>query len=350
MELTIILFLFGGLFLGWSLGANDAANVFGTAVGTRMVNFRTAAIICSVFVILGAVVSGSGTTETIGKLGAINALPGAFACCVAAGFAVYLMTKFGLPVSTTQAIVGAIIGWNLFTGSQTDTGTLTTILATWIICPILAGVIAIGLFLTVKKIISKSRIHILRLDAYTRLALLLAGAFGAYSLGANNIANVMGVFVNVSPFTDINIANLFVLTSIQQLFLLGGIAIAVGVFTYSKKVMFTVGNDLLKLSPVSAFVVVLSHSIVLFLFASQGISSFLISLNLPALPLVPVSSSQAIVGGVMGIGLLKGGKEVKWSVAGKISIGWVVLPLLTMVIAMFILYILKYMFNLSVVF
>ena len=350
MELTIILFLFGGLFLGWSLGANDAANVFGTAVGTRMVNFRTAAIICSVFVILGAVVSGSGTTETIGKLGAINALPGAFACCVAAGFAVYLMTKFGLPVSTTQAIVGAIIGWNLFTGSQTDTGTLTTILATWIICPILAGVIAIGLFLTVKKIISKSRIHILRLDAYTRLALLLAGAFGAYSLGANNIANVMGVFVNVSPFTDINIANLFVLTSIQQLFLLGGIAIAVGVFTYSKKVMFTVGNDLLKLSPISAFVVVLSHSIVLFLFASQGISSFLISLNLPALPLVPVSSSQAIVGGVIGIGLLKGGKEVKWSVAGKISIGWVVLPLLTMVIAMFILYILKYMFNLSVVF
>ena len=350
MELTIILFLFGGLFLGWSLGANDAANVFGTAVGTRMANFRTAAIICSVFVILGAVVSGSGTTETIGKLGAINALPGAFACCVAAGFAVYLMTKFGLPVSTTQAIVGAIIGWNLFTGSQTDTGTLTTILATWIICPILAGVIPIGLFLTVKKIISKSRIHILRLDAYTRLALLLAGAFGAYSLGANNIANVMGVFVNVSPFTDINIANLFVLTSIQQLFLLGGIAIAVGVFTYSKKVMFTVGNDLLKLSPVSAFVVVLSHSIVLFLFASQGISSFLISLNLPALPLVPVSSSQAIVGGVIGIGLLKGGKEVKWSVAGKISIGWVVLPLLTMVIAMFILYILKYMFNLSVVF
>ena len=350
MELTIILFLFGGLFLGWSLGANDAANVFGTAVGTRMINFRTAAIICSIFVILGAVVGGAGTTETIGKLGAINALPGAFACCVAAGLAVYLMTKFGLPVSTTQAIVGAIIGWNLFTGSETDIGTLITILATWIICPILAGVIAIGIFLMIKKIISKSQIHILRLDAYTRLALLLAGAFGAYSLGANNIANVMGVFVNISPFTDINIASLFVFTSIQQLFLLGGIAIAVGVFTYSKKVMFTVGNDLLKLSPISAFVVVLSHSIVLFLFASQGISSFLISLNLPALPLVPVSSSQAIVGGVIGIGLLKGGKEMKWSVVGKISIGWVTLPLLTMGIAMIILYILKYMFDLSVVF
>ena len=350
MELTILLFLLGGLFLGWSLGANDAANVFGTAVGTRMVNFRTAAIICSIFVILGAVISGAGTTETLGKLGAINALPGAFACCVAAGFSVYLMTKFGLPVSTTQAIVGAIIGWNLFTGSSIDFGVLTTIFATWIICPILAGLISIGIYIGLKKFIAASNIHLLRLDAYTRAALLLAGAFGAYSLGANNIANVMGVFVNISPFTDINVSNFFIITSVQQLFLIGGLAIAVGVFTYSKKVMFTVGNDLLKLSPLSAFVIVLSHSIVLFLFASQGISSFLTSLNLPAIPLVPVSSSQAIVGGVIGIGFLKGGKEVKWSVAGKISIGWVVLPIITMIIAMFILYILTYMFNLNVVF
>ena len=348
MELTIILFLFGGLFLGWSLGANDAANVFGTAVGTRMVNFKTAAIICSIFVILGAVISGSGTTETIGKLGAINALPGAFACCVSAGFSVYVMTKLGIPVSTTQAIVGAIIGWNIFTGSETDSGILTTILTTWVLCPILAGLIAMGLYLVVKRIIAHSKIHILRLDAYTRLALLLAGAFGAYSLGANNIANVMGVFVNISPFTDINIFNFLIFSSTQQLFLLGGIAIAFGVFTYSKKVMFTVGNDLLKISPMSAFIVVLSHSIVLFLFASQGISNFLISMSLPSLPLVPVSSSQAIIGGVIGIGLLKGGKEVKWSIAGKISIGWITLPLLTLIISICLLYILKNMFNLSV--
>ena len=132
MEITILIFLFGGLFLGWSLGANDAANVFGTAVGTRMVSFTSAAIICSVFVILGAIISGAGTTETLGKLGAINALPGAFAACVAAGISVYLMTKVGLPVSTTQAIVGAIVGWNLYTGSSTNLQVLITILGTWI--------------------------------------------------------------------------------------------------------------------------------------------------------------------------------------------------------------------------
>ena len=160
MEITILIFLFGGLFLGWSLGANDAANVFGTAVGTRMVGFTTAAIICSVFVILGAIISGAGTTETLGKLGAINALPGAFAACVAAGISVYLMTKVGLPVSTTQAIVGAIVGWNLYTGSSTNLQVLITILGTWILCPIIAGVIAMGLFTFTKRVILLSLIHI----------------------------------------------------------------------------------------------------------------------------------------------------------------------------------------------
>ena len=229
MDLTIIIFLLGGLFLGWSLGANDAANVFGTAVGTRMVRFKTAAIVCSLFIILGAVISGSGTTETLGKLGAINALPGAFAACVAAGISVYIMTKFGLPVSTTQAIVGAIVGWNLYTGSSTNIKVLLTILSTWILCPIIAALIAMLFFILTKKLLKNTTWHILRLDAYTRTALLIAGAFGAYSLGANNIANVMGVFVPIAPFADIQLGSFLTFSSKEQLFLLGGIAIAVGV-------------------------------------------------------------------------------------------------------------------------
>ena len=348
MDITIIIFLFGGLFLGWSLGANDAANVFGTAVGTRMIRFKTAAIVCSIFVILGAIISGAGTTETLGKLGAIDALPGAFAACVAAGLSVYIMTKFGIPVSTTQAIVGAIVGWNLYTGSATNMKVLITILSTWVLCPIIAGLIAMFFYIIIKKFVYVSKLHILRLDAYTRTALVLAGAFGAYSLGANNIANVMGVFVPISPFTDINMLNIFIFSSTEELFLLGGISIAVGVFTYSKRVMFTVGNDLLKMSPVAAFVVVISHSIVLFLFASQGISSFLQSINLPSIPLVPVSSSQAVVGGVIGIGLLKGGKEVKWTIAGKISLGWFTLPVIAALVCFFILFVLQNIFNLTV--
>ena len=85
-----------------------------------------------------------------------------------------------------------------------------------------------GLFTFTKRVILNRKLHILRLDAYTRTALLLAGAFGAYSLGANNIANVMGVFVPISPFTDVTIGNLFIFTSKEQLFLLGGLAIEIG--------------------------------------------------------------------------------------------------------------------------
>ena len=85
--------------------------------------------------------------------------------------------------------------------------------------------------------------------------------------------------------------------------------------------------------------------LVLFVFASKGISNFLISINLPPIPLVPVSSSQAIVGAVIGIGLLKGGKEVQWDIAGKITIGWVLLPIIAALISFIVLFVLQNIFN-----
>ena len=136
-------FLSSGLFLGWSLGANDASNVFGTAVGAKMIRFRTAAIYCSVFIILGAVVSGAGASHTLGKLGAVNALGGAFIVALSSALSVYFMTLARFPVSTSQAIVGAIIGWNFFTGALTDVNSLTKIVSTWILCPVVSALIAI---------------------------------------------------------------------------------------------------------------------------------------------------------------------------------------------------------------
>ncbi|MCF7924495.1 MAG: inorganic phosphate transporter family protein [Candidatus Izimaplasma sp.] len=346
--LVVGLFLSAGLFMGWSLGANDAANIFGTAVGTRMVSFRKAALICSVFVIIGAVSGGSGTSHTLGKLGAINALAGAFAVSASAAFTVMIMTKRGLPVSTSQAIVGAIIGWNVFAGLQTDTSVVIDIIQTWIFTPILAAIFAIIIYWIVKYTIEHTKIHVVKMDKYIRWGLIIAGAFGSYSLGANNIANVMGVFIKVSPFNDIVIGSV-TFTGIQQLFLLGGIAIAVGVFTYSKKVMNTVGKSLFKISPINAFVVVLATAFVLFVFSSEGLYNFLTSRNLPALPLVPVSQSQAVVGAIMGIALIKGGRNIDLSKIGNISIGWVLTPLISMVFSYVALSILQNVFLQTVV-
>ena len=344
----ILLFLSSGLFLGWALGANDAANVFGTAVGTRMVSWRNAAIICSIFVILGAVISGAGTSQTLGKLGAITALPGAFMTALSAGFSVFVMTKSGLPVSTSQAIVGAIIGWNFFSNQATDTSTLAKILSTWIICPLLAAVIAIVILKVSKYFGRKMNLSLIRLDAYKRIALIFAGALGAYSLGANNIANVIGVFIPVQPLAELKIGS-FSFSSTQQLFLLGGLAIALGVCTYSKKVMLTVGSDLGQLSSTSALVAVISHSIVLFLFASQGLEALLSRYGLPTIPLVPVSSSQAVVGAIFGISILQGITAVKWNVLGTIIAGWIVTPIFAGIVCFIGLFFLQNVFSLSVI-
>ena len=343
----ILFFLTSGLFLGWSLGANDASNVFGSAVGSKMVSFRKAAIIASVFVILGAVIQGAGAAHTLGKLGGVNAIGGSFTLALAAGITIYVMTKFSLPVSTTQAIVGAIIGWNLFTGNRTDSGTLTKIVATWISGPVLGAIFAVLLFILLARIKKLSRVHIIRFESSIRTSLIIVGAFGAYSLGANNIANVMGVFVpafNLQPL-DLGI---FTLSSAQQLFLLGGLAIAVGILTYSKKVMETIGTNIVELSSEAAMVVVLAQSLVLFIFSSSGLSDFFVRLGLPAIPMVPVSSSQVIVGCVIGIGLYKGARNINFKLLGEIALGWLATPVMSGLLAFFSLFFVKNIFNIEV--
>ncbi len=320
-----LIFLSSGLYMGWSLGANDAANVFGTAVGTKMIRFRTAALISLVFITLGAFLSGAGTAEGLGKLGAVNALAGSFTVSLCAAVTVMGMTRAGLPVSTTQAIVGAILGWNAFAGKPTDWGALRNIVGTWFFGPVLGAVLAFLLYFAVRGLLRCFNIHLIRLDRYTRNALLLAGAFGAYSLGANNMANVVGVFVEASPFVDITLGG-WTVTGTQQLFLLGGLFAGIGVMTYSQKVMGTVGTGIYKLSPVTAFVVILSTAMVLYLFASQGLKDALEGAGLPSLPLVPVSQSQASVGSIIGIGLAKGGRNINWRLLGRIGAGWAATP------------------------
>lgn len=340
----IYFFLTSGLFLGWSLGANHTANVFGTAVASKMVRFGTAASFCSVFVILGAVLDGAGTTGTLKSLGAVNAMAGAFMVTLAAGLSVSWMTRLKMPVSTSQAIIGAILGWNFFSGSHTDFGSLARIVSSWVATIVLTAVFSAGLYLLTRRALGRSRIHLLTLDALTRVGLIVVGAFGAYSLGANNIANVMGVFVPVSPFVDLHFGTWFTLTGVQQLFFLGGVAIAVGVFTYSRRVIETVGNDLLKMSPIAALIVVFSESVVLFLFSSKALEGWLLAHGLPTIPLVPVSSTQAVIGGIVGIGIVNKGREIRYKVLGEIALGWLITPIIAGLITFFGLFILQNVF------
>ncbi|MBP5615408.1 MAG: inorganic phosphate transporter [Alphaproteobacteria bacterium] len=348
MTLAYLFFLSSGLFLGWSLGANDASNIFGAAVGSKMLKFKTAAWIASIFIILGAVFGGSATTKTLTALGNVNTLAGAFMVALSAGLSVYFMTKAGLTTSTSQAIVGAIIAWNLYAGYKTDMTVLVKIMSGWVLCPILAGLTAVGLYFLFKKLFTAWKIHILMQDQMLRIGFVIAGAFCTYALGANNIANVMGVFVLTAPFQTADFGY-FTLNPAQILFFMGALAIAVGIFTYSHKVMATVGQSVMKMSPFIAFIIVLSEALVLFVFSSSALSNALTSVGLPAIPLVPVSSTQAVIGAILGIGLLKGGRSVNWSIIGRIVAGWITTPLTALVMCFISLFFLENVFQLVVV-
>ena len=118
--------------------------------------------------------------------------------------------------------------------------------------------------------------------------------------------------------------------------------------TYSKRVMMTVGTGLSRISPVAAFVAVTSHSIVLFVFASKGLESWLASVGLPTIPLVPVSSSQAVVGAVIGIAILKGTAGIRWPLLGRIVLGWIVTPFFAGLICYIGLFFLQNVFSQTV--
>lgn len=342
----IFLFLISGLFLGWSLGANDASNLFGTAVGTQMIKFKTAAIIGSLFVILGSVIQGSGTTKTLSALGTVNAIGGAFTVALCAAVVVMIMTRYRLPVSTGHAIVGAIVGWCYYTANPVEYGILAKIVGSWVISPVLGAVFSYLLYLLIRKFIRSSRMHMLKMESLIRVSLIVIGAFAAYSLGANNIANVMGVFVDSFSFS-LNIGSLSI-SSTQFLFFIGSLAIALGIITYSKKVMYTIGNGVLSMTPEMAIAAVLAQALVLFIFSSTSLSNTLISAGLPPIPLVPVSSSQVLVGALIGVGLVKGVQELKMKMIGHIVLSWVSTPVLSIVFTFITLFFVDRVFGIQV--
>jgi PiT family inorganic phosphate transporter len=297
--------LLSGIFLGWSLGANDASNVFGTAVASKMLKFRTAALLASVFVILGALISGQAGIDTLSGLTRID-LEQAIISSVAAGLAVTFMTLLRLPVSTSQAVVGGIVGIGII-NKQVNLGGLGKVMICWIGTPIGAMALALFLYRLLGLIYNRLNLNMFKSDIVLRLCLIITGSYGAYALGANNVANVTAVFVGAG------------LLNVFSAAMIGGASIALGILTFSRPVMETVGEKLVKLDPFSALVVVLSLSVTMHIYTLVG---------------VPVSSSQAVVGGVLGVGIVKGVNTVKAKTLLHILLGWLFTPVVSCLLAL----------------
>jgi len=300
--------LIGGVFLGWGLGTNDAANIFGTGVAARVLTYRTATILISIFVVIGAFFEGYKSMGTVGDMSTLSHMA-AFISAFAAGVCVATFSYLSLPVATSQAIMGAVLGIGLISGIP-DITRMYKVVFCWVFTPIGAMVISRVLYPILGNIFQKILADLQMRNIFIRWALLLAGCYGAYSLGANNVANVTGVYVGSGLLTPLQAA------------LVGSLSIASGVLTYSKKVMNTVGKKIVELDGFSAFVSTFSAAITVHLFTQVG---------------VPVSTSQAIVGGVAGVGLVKGARTVSRRTLIEIVVGWVSTPLSSGVIAYFLM-------------
>jgi PiT family inorganic phosphate transporter len=160
----LVLAIIFGVFMTWGIGANDVANALGTSVGSGAITVRTAIIVAAIFEFAGAALAGGSVTKTIRKgiidPSAIADQPellvfGMLAALLAAGCWLALASFRGWPVSTTHSIVGAIVGFAV-AGIGVDAvawGKIGQIVASWVVSPVLGGMVAFALMMSIRKLI-----------------------------------------------------------------------------------------------------------------------------------------------------------------------------------------------------
>ena len=182
--------------------------------------------------------------------------------------------------------------------------------ATWVLNPLGAGLISFVLVWLVNRFVKNKLTSLDGYDHIIRVGYLLSGAFASYSIGLNSSANVTALYYDAAFATTGVAANL--LTDARVAATIGGLAIAIGVLTYSKKVMMTVGSNIASISQLDGFVVIIGMALTVVIMGKwMGI---------------PVSTSQAVVGAVIGAGLVKGVDNIHFNILGRIALAWVSSP------------------------
>lgn len=297
-----------GIGVGWSIGANDAANSLGTAVGSRVLNLKQAIILIAIFGFLGAYLQGSYVTKTIGKgivpmaqldknAAIYLALVASFAACVW----VVLATYWKMPISTSHSIVGAVAGAGLAIHAPVKWKVLGDIFICWIFTPLGAAVLGYLFYLLFKNTLYRI---IPRRYLRTIMAVLVitSGCYVAYTWGANDVANAVGVMVGAGILSPkLSIA-------------LGGLAIVLGIVTWGYKVIETIGLGITQLLPIMAFSAQLASAINVHIYTIFGI---------------PVSTSHSIVGAIFGVGLVRGVRVLNLRIMKEIVVCWLATPFIS---------------------
>lgn len=290
-----------GIFLGITLGANNTAAVFGAAVSVRMLAWRRAALLTAVFVLLGALLEGGRGLATLTRLAPAD-LRSTTLALFAAALVIGFMTWRKMPASASHAVIGALAGLSLFLGHPQN-GLLSRILIGWLVMPFGAITIVLLLDFALRPLFRRLAPSVFEQDPILRAGLVLCGCYGAYSLGANTVANAAVVFSTFPP---------------QAALLTGGLAIAAGAAGFGRRVIATVGQGIARMNSFDAMVTVLGMALTLHLFAKLGI---------------PVSIVHAIIGAIVGRSLRRGIQTVRWNTLGRIGLSFLLVPLASALLA-----------------
>ena len=373
-----------GFYMAWNIGANDVANSMASAVGAKAITIRQAIFIAGILNIVGAVFIGAHVTNTIRK-GIVStevlsdphvALVGAISALLAAALWVSFATWKSLPVSTTHSIVGAMIGFGIVAGgfSLINWAKLGAVVLSWIISPLFSMIIAFFMFKTIVHLILKKNdpfpralqwspvfiglaffIVVLSFLFKTPLgktleintaealgvALAAAAAFGwlgmtllrrfvkrtdrngaeevfrriqigtscyvALAQGANDVANAIGPLAVI--YFLVKTGSIGVKVAVPTFLLLfGGIGIACGIAMAGHRVMDTIGRKITTLTNTRGFAVDFAAATTVLVASKLGL---------------PVSTTHAAVGGVMGVGLARGIDAVNFRVIFEIVVYWI---------------------------
>ncbi len=315
----MIIIAFIGLFiLGISLGKNNLGNLFGTAVGTGMVQLKTASVLASIFVFLGAFISGSATTSSVQDIAFLKTPTDLLFIVLSATVVLEILSRQAIPTSIIQTVIGALIGWDIYYHQDIDTHLLSEMSFAWVMAPLIGLLFSFLLMKLFHFILVKKPISIIIRDTLIRIGLIFSGILAAYSLGANNTGTLIGPYLSVCK--EINSYHIVILVCLS---------ITLGFLIANKKVIKTISSRIFLLSPLEAFIVMLSSSISLLCFSSKELYQFLTLLHMPSFPLVPVPMTCVIIGSICGISVFRGGYGLHFSVLGRIITSWFLVPILS---------------------
>ncbi len=318
------------------VGTNDAANVFGSAVGSKMLKFKFAIIFFFVFIIFGAVINAkypSGIYQNL--LVNYPVFDQIYLVLVPVILITLISLKLKIPSSISQSIIFSLFGFALAKSFNFDHNLFLKLIYFWIVTPLIAFILSIFFCYLIQFVIRIFKLNIFQIDYQIRLCLIFFGCLAAFALGSNLTASIVGIY---SPFLnlDFNFFNSKILVSETKLYFFGSFLIGLGALLFSQRIIQSVGSQISTIKPISALAILLTQIIILLSFSSDILIQKINTISPFDFFAIPLSASHITFAGIIGVASFNKFREVQPSHSMKIIISWFLIPCSVFILSYFI--------------